>query len=92
MLAGELDMESADALKCKVAELRVPEVTEIVLDLRQVDFIDSSGLRVLLALRNDAEHNGHALTLVPPPPAARRLFELTGTVNLFDWRGPPGEG
>ena len=87
VLAGELDLESADELHHRVSELQLDTITEIVLDLREVDFIDSSGLRALLALRNDAERNGHALTLVPPAPTAGRVFEITGTWGLFDWRG-----
>ena len=87
VVVGELDLESAHELERVVSELRVLQVTEIVLDLRQVDFIDSSGLRTLLALRNDAKRNGHSLTLIPPAPAVRRLFEITGTRGLFDWQG-----
>lgn len=87
MLVGELDLESADKVDRRVSELRASEVTQIVLDLRQVAFIDSSGLRVLLALRNDAKRNGHTLRLVPPAPTVRRLFEITGTRGLFDWQG-----
>ena len=60
--------------------------TRIVLDLRLVDFIDSTGLRVLLTLRNDIKRNGHALLLVPPQPAVRRIFAITGTRGLFDWQ------
>ncbi len=91
VLVGELDLESADKLERNVSQLRVPDVTRIVLDLRQVQFIDSTGLRVLLTLRNDAKRNGHALTLIPPAPAVRRVFEFTGTRGLFDWREDPPE-
>jgi anti-anti-sigma factor len=92
VIVGELDLESADEVQSTIsAELRVPQVTEIVLDLRRVDFIDSAGLRVLLALRNDGKRNGHALTLIPPAPTVRRLFAITGTRGLFDWRGDRGD-
>jgi anti-anti-sigma factor len=57
-----------------------------VLDLTDVDFIDSTGLRVLLNIRNDAKRNDHVLTLVAPGPTARRIFEITGTRGLFEWR------
>jgi len=87
VLAGELDLESADTLNNRVSELQLRGITEIVLDLRKVDFIDSSGLRTLLALRNVAKRNGHALTLVAPAPTVGRVFDVTGTRGLFDWRG-----
>ena len=86
VLAGELDLESADTLNNRFSELQLCGITEIVLDLHKVDFIDSSGLRTLLALRNDAKRNGHALTLVAPAPTVGRVFEVTGTRALFDWR------
>ena len=85
VVVGELDLASAPRLGVEVAEALKTSSTPITLDLRQVDFIDSTGLRMLLSLRNDAKRNDHALTLVPPAPAARRIFELTGTRGLFDW-------
>ena len=89
---GALDLASADRLAEEVRQLRAAGATQIVLDLRQVDVIDSTGLRMLLSLRNDAKRNEHALTLVPPVTAARRIFEITGTRGLFDWRIDPAPG
>lgn len=83
---GELDVSCVDALDGEVRELRAAGFDQIVLDLRQVRFLDSSGLRLLLSLRNDAERDGHGLTLVRGPRAVQRIFELTGTSGLFDWR------
>ena len=83
---GELDLVSADRLGAEVADVWPTVPAEIVLDLSQVDFIDSTGLRVLLSMRNEAKRNERGLTLVPPTPAARRIFEITGTRGLFDWR------
>jgi anti-anti-sigma factor len=51
-----------------------------------VEFLDSMGLRVLLSLRNDAKRDGHSLVLVPGPRAVQRVFALTATRTLFDWR------
>jgi ABC-type transporter Mla MlaB component len=45
---GELDLASADRLGQEVRQLRAAGCAQIVLDLRQVDFIDSTGLRILL--------------------------------------------
>jgi anti-sigma B factor antagonist len=71
VVAGELDLASAPRLGMEVAEALKTSSTRVTLDLRQVDFIDSTGLRMLLSLRNDAKRNVRALTLVPPAPAAR---------------------
>jgi anti-anti-sigma regulatory factor len=45
-----------------------------------------SGLRLLLALRSDAQRDGHILRLVPGSPEVQRIFALTGTRTLFEWR------
>ena len=68
VVVGELDLAAADELGQAVAQVRAAAVADIALDLRGVDFIDSTGLGMLLSLRNDAKRNGHALTLVSPAP------------------------
>ena len=83
---GELDLASAGELEQGVGRLRAAGETRILLDLRHVDFIDSTGLRVLISLRNDARRGAHDLILVPPPAGVRRIFEITGTRGFFDWR------
>jgi anti-sigma B factor antagonist len=83
---GDVDLASADILRHEVEKVPGAGVAQVVVDLTKVDFIDSVGLRALLSLRNDANQNGHALTLVAPGPTARRIFEVTGTRGLFDWR------
>ena len=83
---GELDLASASALTDAVRELRDAGFDRIVIDLREIEFIDSTGLGVLLSLRNDAKRDGHALMLVPGPRAVQRIFDLTATRGLFDWR------
>ena len=85
-LRGELDLDSAGRLEAEVGRARAGGAGRIVLDLQQVDFIDSTGLRVLLGLRNDVKRRGHALLLVPPGPAVLRIFAITGTRGLFDWQ------
>ena len=86
VLRGELDMASADELVAAVDDLKRTGFDRVVLNLRDVDFIDSTGLRTLISLRNDAKRNGHALTLLAPAPAVGRIFDITGTRGLFDWR------
>jgi anti-anti-sigma factor len=83
---GELELASAGTLEREVRELRQVGFDQIVVDLRRVTFIDSSGLRTLLTLRNDARRDGHALKLIPGPPEVQRIFALTATQSLFDWR------
>jgi anti-sigma B factor antagonist len=83
---GELDAGGVDALEQEVRELRRAGFDHIVVDLRQLAFIDSAGLRGLLSVRNDALRDGYRLTLLRGPRNVQRLFELTATQGLFDWR------
>jgi anti-anti-sigma factor len=86
VLEGDLDLASADTLEREVKELRAAGFERVVVDLRQVGFIDSSGLRVLLGLRSDASRDGHTLALVPGPRGAQPIFDLTATRGAFAWR------
>ncbi len=83
---GELDMASVEQVEEAVTQVKDAGFESIVIDLHGIDFIDSSGLRMLISLRNDAKRNGHTLTLMPPGPAASRIFDITRTRGLFDWR------
>ena len=84
--AGELDMDSSEFLERKIAELRAVGTPRLILNLRGLEFMDSSGLRSLIALRNDCMQTGQELELIPGRPAVQRLFTLTGTRELFTWR------
>jgi anti-sigma B factor antagonist len=84
--AGELDVDTARAVEQEVRDLRRTGFEHIVVDLRRLDFMDSSGLRTLLTLRGDAERAQGRLTLRPGPQDVQRIFDLTGTISLFDWR------
>jgi len=84
--SGELDLKSAELLDRAVSRLRADGHDHIVVDLQQVEFIDSTGLRVLIGLHRDAEREGRAISLVAGPPPVQRIFELTATNALFHWR------
>jgi anti-sigma B factor antagonist len=83
---GDLDLQSAEVLEREVARLRGDGHDDVVVDLRRVEFIDSTGLRVLIGLHRCAEREGRAISLVPGPRPVQRIFELTATHALFSWR------
>jgi anti-anti-sigma factor len=56
----------------------------VLLDLRAMSFIDSSGLRVLVALSNEARARGATLALRNVPRHAERVLDLTGLAAWFD--------
>ena len=83
---GELDLYSADVLEREVSLLHADGHDRIVVDLRGVEFIDSTGLRLLIGLHRNAQREGRSLSLVPGPRPVQRIFELTATHALFRWR------
>ncbi len=84
--AGDLDLATADRLEHEVRELRSAGFTHVVVDLRDVAFVDSTGLRTLLTLSNEARRDGFSLTVIPGRPQVQRVFDVTRTHGLFDWR------
>ena len=82
-LQGELDLTGAHELEeaLLAAEAERPEA--VVVDLRGVAFLDSTGLRTILSAQLRATVDGPRLILVPGPDRVQRLFALTGTADLL---------
>jgi len=80
-LDGELDPHTAPLLKQQVDELAADGSLDIVLDLSQLAFIDSSGLRVVISAHREMADRGGQLTLQSPSDTAQRLLEITGLVD-----------
>src|SRR4051794_12842901 len=78
---GELDMAAAGAMRARVASVAG---SGLVIDLRDVTFIDSAALRELLTAREDAVTRGRRIVLSGVPVPVHRLLEMTGTLELFE--------
>ena len=85
VLSGEMDLTTVFAVECELAALRAAGFDNIVLDLRAVTYIDSSGLRLLLNETRKARHEGHRFRLTNAPPAARRLIAITGARRALEF-------
>lgn len=77
VLAGELDIASADGLEKQLAAAEVDAPATLVLDLRRVEFIDSTGIRTLVAADERARSQGRRLAVVPGPNAVARILAVT---------------
>jgi anti-sigma B factor antagonist len=86
-LVGELDVATAPELQATVDRLCEEGAREIVLDLHEVSFIDSSGLRAILASRQRCARSGCDFSLTRAQPHAQHLFELTGLIGRLSFRG-----
>jgi anti-anti-sigma factor len=76
-LRGELDIESAPELERVLLRSR-PAGQRVVLDLAELKFMDSTGLRVLLRARAAADEGRWEIGLRNVPRTIRRLFDMTG--------------
>jgi len=83
VLRGELDMTSVDEVRAVLDELHAVGWTSLVLDLRELTFIDSTGLSLLLSAEREARRAGAAFAIVDGSPAVARLLELVGLSDHF---------
>ena len=83
-LEGELDLAHAYTFDDELRRVEDSHPACIVLDLRQLTFLDSCGLARLLAARRRARRAGHRLLLVRGPAAVQRLFALSAVDEAFE--------
>jgi anti-sigma B factor antagonist len=85
---GELDLATVPAVETQLVELRAAGFTSLVLDLRGVRFLDSTGLHLILDWHTSAEADGISFGLLAGPPAVQRLFELSGLTERLRFLDP----
>jgi anti-sigma B factor antagonist len=90
-LRGELDLAGAVALEHELERLEAETAGSVVLDLRGVAFMDSSGLRLIAVSSQRARELGRRLALVPGPEQVMRVFEITRMRERLDFIGDPRE-
>jgi anti-sigma B factor antagonist len=83
-LRGELDLAHAYTFDEELRAIEESRPACVVLDLRQLTFLDSCGLARLLAARRRARRLGHRLLLVRGSAAVQRLFALTAVDEAFE--------
>jgi anti-sigma B factor antagonist len=80
---GELDVASADQLSDRIEELVGRGATLVVLDLTDVSFVDSNGLRAIVGSGRLLEKHDGRLIIEGMSPAAQRLLEVTGLIESY---------
>ena len=76
-LSGELDIATADQLTEAMAGVQPAAGSRLIIDLSAVSFMDSTGLRVLIAANRDAAAGDYSLVVVTGESPAKRVLELT---------------
>jgi len=79
---GEIDARTVHAFHEVVTEAGTL-ASDVVIDLDQVTFVDSSGLGALIAARNSARERGGSIALVSPPSVVRKLLGSTRLHDVF---------
>ncbi|MCK7624953.1 STAS domain-containing protein [Streptomyces sp. RS10V-4] len=90
-VCGELDAETATALHHHLANQLTHGRRHLVLDLRDVPFMDSSGLNIIIRAYNDTRRVGGSVQLAAASPVVRRLLDLTGISVTAPVRDTPEE-
>jgi anti-anti-sigma factor len=85
-VSGEVDLQTTPALEAAVADACARGAT-VELDLHEVSFIDSTGIRAVLNAKSLCGERGVEFLLVPSRhQAPHRTFELAGVLDLLPWR------
>jgi anti-sigma B factor antagonist len=79
----ELDLGPADTLDTRIEGLLADGVNQIVIDLRRAQFIDSSGVRILVKYELRSRRDGFELGVIPAAGHVRRVFETMGIDRLL---------
>jgi anti-sigma B factor antagonist len=82
---GELDLATVTELEAQIQELRSRGFAAIVLDLRQLTFMDSTGLRLMLQLHAEARSDGFRFAIIDGEGPVRRLLKLTCVDSQFEY-------
>src|SRR3989442_2029982 len=89
-LSGELDVSTAPGLRESLAELiATAPATTVVIDLRELEFIDSTGLGLLVGAQKQARDEGRDLVLGSPRRPVYRALQAAGLVDVFHIRPDP---
>jgi len=89
---GELDLSGAAVLETELDRLAGDsDVAAVVLDLRGLEFMDSSGLRLVVVADRRAREAGRRFALVRGGETVHRVFELTRMSDRLEFVADPAE-
>jgi anti-sigma B factor antagonist len=89
---GELDLSGAAVLEAEIERLAAePDLGTVVLDMRGLEFMDSSGLRLVVLADMRAREAGRRFVLVRGSETVHRVFEITRMSDRLDFVSSPEE-
>ena len=81
---GELDLSNCDKLKEFLNKLFIESQIDIKIDLEKLDYIDSTGLGVLISILKKLKTSNKELYLVNPKQNVEKIFNITGLDKIFN--------
>jgi anti-sigma B factor antagonist len=90
-LSGELDISTASNIEARLMELERSSPSRLILDLRRVNFIDSTGLSMIINADGRARKDGRRLTIVSGDGVPRRILRTVGLEDRLDVHTDPPE-
>ncbi|GIH02339.1 hypothetical protein Rhe02_04060 [Rhizocola hellebori] len=87
-LAGELDLAAESTMNNAVAAVVAARPTAIIVDLTELGFLDSTGVRCLIVAKRDAEKAGIGLTVRGAKGIVEQVLTITGILPAFGEAGP----
>ena len=83
-LEGELDTAAAIEVEQELQPLYKSEGCEVIIECEHLDYIASSGLRILLSILKGAKAGGGRVVLRNMNDDIKSVFKMTGLISLFD--------
>lgn len=84
-LSGELDTAAAMEVEKSLQPLYESDGRDIIIDCTELEYIASSGLRILISILKGAKTNGSKVILKNLNDDIKNVFKLTGFINLFEF-------
>jgi anti-sigma B factor antagonist len=91
VISGELDLASGPELEEVLERVSGAPTDLLVIDLREVDFMDSTGLSIIVKAHQRFAEEGRRLGLVKGPAQVQRLLDLTGVAERLPLVDSPEE-
>lgn len=88
-LKGELDISSAGRVEEQLGKVQDGGLELFVLDLRELEFMDSTGLRLIVRADEAAREKGTRFVIVRGPEPVQRVFEIVGLDSRLDMTDEP---
>lgn len=86
-LSGELDVSNCNELKVYLNELLEKEMLNITLDIKNLEYIDSTGLGVIISILKVLKSNQKEISIINARDNIKKILNITGLDKIFNLEG-----